>query len=78
MSGLFRGDINSCLFQFRTWREGLLNFGELGYALGKGQVIYLNDVEASNVHAYLRDLASTTQALTRLYSFFINGKLSII
>lgn len=62
------------MFQYRSWREGLIIFGELGAAVANSQVILLNDAEASNVHAHLRDLASTTQALTRLYSLFI-GKL---
>lgn len=61
------------IFQYRSWREGLIIFGELGAAVANGQVILLNDTEASNVHAHLRDLASTTQALTRLYSLFIGN-----
>lgn len=61
------------IFQYRSWREGLIIFGELGAAVANGQVILLNDTEASNVHAHLRDLASITQALTRLYSLFIGN-----
>lgn len=49
-------------------------FGELGSVIANNQVILLNESEASNVHAHLRDLASTTQALARLYSLFL-GKL---
>lgn len=52
-------------------------FGELGAVTANNQVILLNEPEASNVHAHLRDLASTTQALARLYSLFL-GKLILI
>lgn len=56
---------------YRSWREDLTVYGELGAAVTNGQVILLNDNEAANVHAHLRDLASTTQALARLYTLFI-------
>ncbi|KAL6260200.1 hypothetical protein P5V15_007735 [Pogonomyrmex californicus] len=62
---------------YRSWREELIIFGELGTAIVTGRVILLNDTEASNVHAHLRDLASTTQALTRLYSLFIGDQTNI-
>lgn len=51
----------------------------MGTAISNNQIILLNDAEASNVHAHLRDLASTTQTLARLYSVFIGEfKLKII
>lgn len=56
---------------YRSWRQDLTIYGEVGGAVTNGQVILLNDNEASNVHAHLRDLASTTQALARLYTLFI-------
>ncbi|XP_025155531.1 exportin-6 isoform X2 [Harpegnathos saltator] len=62
---------------YRSWREELIIFGELGAALANNQVILLNDAEASNVHTHLRDLASTTQALARLYSLFIGDQTII-
>ncbi|XP_024879338.1 exportin-6-like, partial [Temnothorax curvispinosus] len=62
---------------YRSWREGLIVFGELGAAVANGRVILLNDAEASNVHAHLRDLASITQALTRLYFLFIGDQANI-
>lgn len=62
---------------YRSWREGLIIFGELGAAVANGQVILLNDADAANVHAHLRDFASTTQALTRLYSLFIGDQTNI-
>ncbi|XP_015438006.1 PREDICTED: exportin-6 [Dufourea novaeangliae] len=62
---------------YRSWKEGLIIFGELGAAIATNQVILLNDCEASNVHAHLRDLASTTQALARLYSLFLGNEQSI-
>lgn len=43
----------------------------MGSAVANGQVLLLNENEASSVHAHLRDLASTTQALARLYTLFI-------
>jgi len=52
----------------------LIIFGEIGAAIANNQVILLNEAEASDAHAHLRDLASTTQALASLYSLFI-GKL---
>ncbi|XP_012277726.1 exportin-6-A [Orussus abietinus] len=55
---------------YRSWREGLTIYVELGSAVASGSVILLNDVEASNVHAHLRDLASTTQGLARLCTLF--------
>lgn len=55
---------------YRSWREALGVFGELGNAVSNGQVLLLNENEASSVHAHLRDLASTTQALARLYTIF--------
>ena len=48
-------------------------FGELGSAVANRQVILLNENEALSVHAHLRDLASTTQALARLYTLFIGN-----
>ncbi|XP_024220369.1 exportin-6-A isoform X1 [Bombus impatiens] len=62
---------------YRSWREGLIMFGELGAVIANNQVILLNESEASNVHAHLRDLASTTQALARLYSLFLGDDQSI-
>nr|XP_031828548.1 exportin-6-B isoform X2 [Nomia melanderi] len=62
---------------YRSWREGLIIFGELGAAIANNQVILLNDSEAANVHAHLRDLASTTQAIARLYSLFLGDEHSI-
>ncbi|KAG7209017.1 hypothetical protein KM043_015183 [Ampulex compressa] len=62
---------------YRSWREELIIFGELGAAVANSQVILLNDMEASNVHTHLRDLASTTQALARLYSLSIGDQPSI-
>ncbi|XP_043273966.1 exportin-6 [Venturia canescens] len=59
---------------YRSWRQDLTIYGELGGAVSNGQVILLNDNEASNVHAHLRDLASTTQALARLYTLFIGDE----
>ena len=57
--------------QYQSWKEALGVFGELGSAVVNGQVLLLNENDASNVHANLRDLASITQALARLYTFFI-------
>lgn len=62
---------------YHSWKEGLIVFGELGTAISNNQVILLNDIEASNVHAHLRDLASTTQTLARLYSVFIGDQPAI-
>ncbi|KAK0179050.1 hypothetical protein PV327_007876 [Microctonus hyperodae] len=62
---------------YRSWREDLMIYGELGATVANGQVILLNDTEAANVHAHLRDLASTTQALARLYGLFINNQSDI-
>ncbi|XP_015597326.1 exportin-6-B isoform X2 [Cephus cinctus] len=62
---------------YRSWREGLTVYGELGSAIANGQVILLNETEASNVHAHLRDLASTTQALARLYTHFVGEQQGV-
>ncbi|XP_076289185.1 exportin ellipsoid body open isoform X2 [Lasioglossum baleicum] len=62
---------------YRSWREGLAIFGELGAAIANNQVILLNESEAASVHAHLRDLASSTQALARLYSLFLGDEHSI-
>ncbi|KAH0561394.1 hypothetical protein KQX54_016533 [Cotesia glomerata] len=57
---------------YRSWRADLAIYGELGIALTNNHVIILNESEASKVHAHLRDLASITQALARLYSLFLS------
>ncbi|XP_026671762.1 exportin-6-B isoform X2 [Ceratina calcarata] len=62
---------------YRTWREELMMFGELGTVIVNNQVILLNESEAANVHAHLRDLASTTQVLARLYSLFLGDDQNI-
>ncbi|KAI4499252.1 hypothetical protein M0802_005512 [Mischocyttarus mexicanus] len=62
---------------YRFWRGNLIIFGELGNAVNNNQIILLNDAEASNAHVHLRDLASTTQALARLYSIFIGDQSTI-
>ncbi|XP_063983905.1 exportin-6 isoform X2 [Diachasmimorpha longicaudata] len=55
---------------YRSWRADLTIYGELGSALSRGQVTILSESDATTVHSHLRDLASTTQALARLYSLF--------
>ncbi|EZA61560.1 Exportin-6 [Ooceraea biroi] len=62
---------------YRSWREELIIFGGIGAAVANSQVILLNEAEASNAHAHLRDLASTTQALARLYSLFIGSQANV-
>ncbi|XP_020297915.1 exportin-6-B [Pseudomyrmex gracilis] len=64
---------------YRSWREELNIFGEFGAVVARnnGQIIILNDTDATNVHAHLRDFASITQALTRLYSLFIGDQTNI-
>ncbi|XP_043495290.1 exportin-6-A [Polistes fuscatus] len=62
---------------YRFWKGNLIIFGELGNAISNNQIILLNDTEASNAHVHLRDLASTTQALARLYSIFIGDQSTI-
>ncbi|XP_066594212.1 exportin-6 [Prorops nasuta] len=63
---------------YQSWREGLVIFGKLGSALSNGQVILLNEIDASNVHSHLRDLASMTQAVARLYSIFLGEQPDIV
>lgn len=46
-------------------------YGEFSAAIVNNQVILLNESEAANMHAHLRDLASVTQALARLNTHFI-------
>lgn len=71
-----RFDLSFFFFlQYQSWRGGLSVYAELGSAIANGQLVLLNDSEASNVRIHLRDLASTTQALARLYIHFV-GELS--
>ncbi|XP_012256638.2 exportin-6 [Athalia rosae] len=62
---------------YRSWREGLSIYAELGSAITNGQLVVLNDSEASNVRIHLRDLASSTQALARLYVHFVGDQPGI-
>ncbi|XP_011308703.1 exportin-6 [Fopius arisanus] len=55
---------------YRSWSADISIYGELGSAVSHGQVTILSDSDATTVHSHLRDLASTTQALARLYSLF--------
>ncbi|XP_046621831.1 exportin-6-A isoform X1 [Neodiprion virginianus] len=63
---------------YQSWRESLSVYAKLGSAVASGQVVVLNDSEASNVRIHLRDLASMTQALARLYVHFVDKRFGKI